>query len=161
MAGLLAAVAAAAAATAAALDNGRLLTPPMGLNTWTSVGTGVTSDFIWEMADFFVSSGMREGACRIRSGTRRCGTSMRCHPSLLCTCQPPPAHAAGYIYINSDDGGCGVRHLSPATLNRHPSNAATPRIHARYHVQAGTPAPAMRQVRSKRTPLSFLAASPT
>jgi len=44
---------------AAALDNGLLLTPPMGFNSWTAVGTGVTDAFLREVADFFVSSGLR------------------------------------------------------------------------------------------------------
>jgi alpha-galactosidase len=42
----------------AALDNGLLLTPPMGMNTWTSVGSAVTELFLKNSAKFFVSSGM-------------------------------------------------------------------------------------------------------
>ena len=43
---------------ALSLDNGLLRTPPMGMNSWTSVGTGVSSAFLRGVADFFVSSGL-------------------------------------------------------------------------------------------------------
>ena len=41
-----------------ALDNGLLRTPPMGMNTWTSVGTAVNEDFLLSSARFFITSGM-------------------------------------------------------------------------------------------------------
>ena len=49
-----------AAHCAWAIDDGLARTPPMGLNSWTSVGSGVSAAFLQAMGDFFVSSGLRE-----------------------------------------------------------------------------------------------------
>ena len=43
-----------------ALDNGLARTPPRGFNSWTAYGTGVDAGKLKAVADFFVSSGLRE-----------------------------------------------------------------------------------------------------
>jgi len=53
------------------LDNGLLRKPPLGFNSWTAFGTGVSEADLKSTADFFISSGLA---------------------------------AAGYLYVNSDDG---------------------------------------------------------
>ena len=42
------------------MDNGLARTPPMGFNSWTAFGTGVSEADLRATADFFVSSGLRE-----------------------------------------------------------------------------------------------------
>jgi len=44
--------------SALALDNGEARTPPMGFNSWTAFGPGVTEADLRATADFFVSSGL-------------------------------------------------------------------------------------------------------
>jgi alpha-galactosidase len=45
--------------SAVAINDGLGLTPPMGVNSWTSFGTGVTAADLISMGQFFVTSGMR------------------------------------------------------------------------------------------------------
>ncbi|MGW6912976.1 alpha-galactosidase [Kitasatospora sp. NPDC054939] len=47
-----------AAAPAAALDNGLALTPPMGWNSWNTLGTGVTQEQVVQTIDFMSSKGL-------------------------------------------------------------------------------------------------------
>ncbi|KDN86456.1 alpha-galactosidase [Kitasatospora cheerisanensis] len=54
--GLTAAV--AASTPAAALDNGRALTPPMGWNSWNTLGTAVTQQQVVQTIDFMSSKGL-------------------------------------------------------------------------------------------------------
>ena len=63
---LRAAVAAAADAAlgAHALDNGMARTPPLGWNSWTACGTGVSESDLKSTADFFVSSGLKAAGYR-------------------------------------------------------------------------------------------------
>ncbi|MFD8599436.1 alpha-galactosidase [Kitasatospora sp. NPDC059646] len=49
---------AAASAPAAALDNGRALTPPMGWNSWNTLGTAVTQQQVVQTIDFMSSKGL-------------------------------------------------------------------------------------------------------
>jgi alpha-galactosidase len=56
--GLLACAALSLAPAAWALPNGLALTPPMGFNSWTAVGCGVSDAFLRGIADFVVSSGL-------------------------------------------------------------------------------------------------------
>ncbi|WP_084713801.1 alpha-galactosidase [Streptacidiphilus rugosus] len=53
-----AATAVATAAPAAALDNGTALTPPMGWNSWNSLGTGVTEQQVEQTIDFMSANGL-------------------------------------------------------------------------------------------------------
>lgn len=46
------------AAPAAALDNGNALTPPMGWNSWNSLGTEVTEDQVVQTIDFMAANGL-------------------------------------------------------------------------------------------------------
>lgn len=46
------------AVAARALDNGMARTPPLGFNSWTAFGSGVTEADLRATADFFVSSGL-------------------------------------------------------------------------------------------------------
>ncbi|MFH9348044.1 alpha-galactosidase [Kitasatospora sp. NPDC017646] len=48
----------ATAAPAAALDNGTALTPPMGWNSWNSLGTGVTESQVKQTIDFMAANGL-------------------------------------------------------------------------------------------------------
>ncbi|MEV6010131.1 alpha-galactosidase [Streptomyces sp. NPDC051976] len=48
----------ATAAPAAALDNGNALTPPMGWNSWNSLGTGVTEQQVKQTIDFMSANGL-------------------------------------------------------------------------------------------------------
>jgi alpha-galactosidase len=50
--------AAAGVAPAAALDNGLARTPPMGFNSWTAVGTGVSAQFLLEVAATLKANGL-------------------------------------------------------------------------------------------------------
>jgi alpha-galactosidase len=43
-----------------ALDDGLALTPPMGFNNWNSTGCAIDEKMIRDMADFFVSSGLKK-----------------------------------------------------------------------------------------------------
>ncbi|MCU1344919.1 MAG: melA, partial [Acidimicrobiia bacterium] len=52
------------AAPAAALSNGLALTPPMGWDSWNSVGCAVSSDVVERAADAMVSSGMSRAGYR-------------------------------------------------------------------------------------------------
>jgi alpha-galactosidase len=54
----LAALAAVAATGASALENGLARTPPMGFNSWTAFGSGVTAEALIGVARFFKSSGL-------------------------------------------------------------------------------------------------------
>ncbi len=54
----LAATALSAATPAAALDNGTALTPPMGWNSWNSLGTNVTEAQVKQTIDFMSSNGL-------------------------------------------------------------------------------------------------------
>ena len=45
---------------AQSLDNGLLRKPPMGFNSWTAFGTGVSEADLKSTADFFVSSGLAD-----------------------------------------------------------------------------------------------------
>lgn len=47
-----------AAAPAAALGNGNALTPPMGWNSWNSLGTEVTEDQVVQTIDFMAANGL-------------------------------------------------------------------------------------------------------
>ncbi|AUY47728.1 RICIN domain-containing protein [Streptomyces sp. CB01881] len=47
-----------AAAPAAALDNGLALTPPMGWNSWNTLGTGVTQEQVVQTIDFMSANGL-------------------------------------------------------------------------------------------------------
>ncbi|WP_045304405.1 alpha-galactosidase [Saccharothrix sp. ST-888] len=47
-----------AASPAAALDNGVALTPPMGWNSWNSLGTGVTEQQVKQTIDFMAANGL-------------------------------------------------------------------------------------------------------
>ena len=47
------------AATTAALDNGLARTPPMGTNSWTAVGTGVSAEFLLSTASLLTSTGLK------------------------------------------------------------------------------------------------------
>ncbi|WP_329485678.1 hypothetical protein OG618_03610 [Kitasatospora sp. NBC_01246] len=46
------------AAPAAALDNGLALTPPMGWNSWNTLGTGVTQEEVLQTIDFMAANGL-------------------------------------------------------------------------------------------------------
>lgn len=46
--------------SASSLDNGLLRTPPLGFNSWTAFGTGVSEADLRATADFFVSSGLKD-----------------------------------------------------------------------------------------------------
>ncbi|MGW3042039.1 alpha-galactosidase [Kitasatospora sp. NPDC001159] len=48
----------ATATPAAALDNGTALTPPMGWNSWNSLGTGVTEQQVKQTIDFMSANGL-------------------------------------------------------------------------------------------------------
>ncbi|MFD0273705.1 alpha-galactosidase [Kitasatospora sp. NPDC127111] len=47
-----------AATPAAALDNGLALTPPMGWNSWNTLGTGVTQQEVVQTIDFMAANGL-------------------------------------------------------------------------------------------------------
>ncbi|MDH6133775.1 alpha-galactosidase [Kitasatospora sp. MAA4] len=47
-----------AATPAAALDNGTALTPPMGWNSWNSLGTGVTEQQVSDTIDYMSANGL-------------------------------------------------------------------------------------------------------
>ncbi|MBP0449080.1 alpha-galactosidase [Kitasatospora sp. RG8] len=47
-----------AATPAAALDNGLALTPPMGWNSWNTLGTGVTQEQVVQTIDFMSANGL-------------------------------------------------------------------------------------------------------
>ncbi|MEZ0071870.1 NPCBM/NEW2 domain-containing protein [Planotetraspora sp. GP83] len=53
-------VAAVTPEAAIALDDGQALTPPMGFNNWNSTGCAIDEKMIRDMADFFVTSGLKQ-----------------------------------------------------------------------------------------------------
>lgn len=96
------------ARSAVAIDDGLARTPPMGSNSWTAVGTGVSADFLLKVGQFFVSSGL---AAKVRGGLP-CASLLiawplathrvRRHHPALCPSQ-------GYTFVNSDDGWSTTR----------------------------------------------------
>ena len=53
------AIVASTLAATTALDNGVARTPPMGFNSWTAVGTGVSEAFLLQIAQFMNTSGLQ------------------------------------------------------------------------------------------------------
>jgi alpha-galactosidase len=53
------------AGLARGLDNGLALTPPMGTNSWTAVGTGVSANFLLDTASLLASTGLQKAGYNI------------------------------------------------------------------------------------------------